>query len=113
TMTIHNEEHVVNVHIQYGVYSSDTVFDYSHGYIATRLFSRNACFIMKIQKEYIPELQEIGRLAFERQMMNDVYSPNNVWTEFQSGSSVLGQWKDWILYGKHIEKLCTGLPLYQ
>ncbi|XP_027759064.1 gastrokine-2-like [Empidonax traillii] len=113
TMTIHSEEHVVDVHIRSGVYSSDTIFDYSHGYIATRLFSRNACFIMKIQKEYIPELREIGRLAFERQMMRDVYSPNNVWTQFQSGNSVLGRWKDWILYGKHIEQLCTGLPLYQ
>ncbi|NXM01206.1 GKN2 protein, partial [Tyrannus savana] len=113
TMTIHSEEHVVDVHIRSGVYSSDTIFDYSHGYIATRLFSRNACFIMKIQKDLIPELQEIGRLAFERQMMRDVYSPNNVWTRFQSGSSVLGRLKDWILYGKHIEQLCTGLPLYQ
>ncbi|NXP22634.1 GKN2 protein, partial [Scytalopus superciliaris] len=113
TMTIHNEERVVDVHVRSGVYSSDTIFDYSHGYIATRLFSRNACFIMKIKKEYIPELREIGRLAFERQTMRDVYSPNNVWAQFQPGSSVTGHWKDWLLYGKHIEKLCTGLPLYQ
>ncbi|NWR01308.1 GKN2 protein, partial [Paradoxornis webbianus] len=113
TMTIHSEEHIVDVHIRSGVYSSDTIFDYTHGYIATRLFSRNACFIMKIKKELIPELREIGRLAFERQTMKDVYSPNNVWALFQAGSSSLGHFKDWILYGKHIENLCTGLPLYQ
>ncbi|NXU84212.1 GKN2 protein, partial [Xiphorhynchus elegans] len=113
TMTIHSEEHVVDVHVRSGVYSSDTIFDYSHGYIATRLFSRNACFIMKIKKGTIPELREIGRLAFERQTMRDVYSPNNVWAQYQPGSSVLGRWKDWLLYGKHIEKLCVGLPLYQ
>ncbi|XP_058715400.1 gastrokine-2 [Poecile atricapillus] len=113
TMTIHSEEHIVDVHVRSGVYSSDTIFDYTHGYIATRLFSRNACFIMKIKKELIPELREMGRLAFERQTMKDVYSPNNVWAQFQSGSSRLGRLKDWILYGKHIEKLCTGLPLYQ
>ncbi|XP_033375362.1 gastrokine-2 [Parus major] len=113
TMTIHSEEHIVDVHVRSGVYSSDTIFDYTHGYIATRLFSRNACFIMKIKKDLIPELQEIGRLAFERQTMKDLYSPNNVWAQFQSGSSWLGRLKDWILYGKHIEKLCTGLPLYQ
>uniref|UniRef100_A0A8D2P5S1 Gastrokine 2 n=1 Tax=Zosterops lateralis melanops TaxID=1220523 RepID=A0A8D2P5S1_ZOSLA len=105
TMTIHSEEHIVDVHVRSGVYSSDTIFDYTHGYIATRLFSRNACFIMKIKKELIPELREIGRL--------DVYSPNNVWALFQAGSSRLGRFKDWILYGKHIENLCTGLPLYQ
>ncbi|NWV66682.1 GKN2 protein, partial [Malurus elegans] len=113
TMTIHNEESIVDVHVRSGVYSSETIFDYSRGYIATKLFSRNACFIMKIKKEYIPELEEIGRLAFERQTMRDVYSPDNVWTQFQAGTSRLGHLKDWILYGKHIEKLCTGLPLYQ
>ncbi|XP_057898309.1 gastrokine-2 [Melospiza georgiana] len=113
TMTIHSEEQIVDVHVRSGVYSSDTIFDYTHGYIATRLFSRNACFIMKIKKEIIPDLQEIGRLAFERETMRDVYSPNNVWALFQAGSSRLGHLKDWVLYGKHIENLCTGLPLYE
>uniref|UniRef100_A0A8C9NSZ0 Gastrokine 2 n=1 Tax=Serinus canaria TaxID=9135 RepID=A0A8C9NSZ0_SERCA len=108
TMTIQNKERVVNVHVRSGVYSSDTIFDYPHGYIATKLFSRNACFIMKIKKDLIPDLREIGRLT-----MRDVYSPNNVWARFQPGSSRLGNFKDWILYGKQIEKLCTGLPLYK
>lgn len=30
TMTIHNEEHTVDVHVRSGVYSSDTIFDYQH-----------------------------------------------------------------------------------
>ncbi|XP_054036850.1 gastrokine-2-like [Rissa tridactyla] len=113
TMTIDNEKHIVDVHVRSGLYSSDTIFDYVHGYIATRLFSRNACFIMKINKEYIPDLEEMGRLAFERQTMNTVYSPYSVWVQFQSGHSRLGRMKDWLLYGKAIEQLCTGLPLYQ
>ncbi|XP_010284087.1 PREDICTED: gastrokine-2 [Phaethon lepturus] len=113
TMTIHNEKNVVEVHVNSGLYSSDTIFDYYHGYIATRLFSRNACFIMKINKEYIPELQEIGRLAFERKTMKSIYSPNNVWVQFQSGHSLFGSIKEWLLYGRHIEQLCKGLPLYQ
>ncbi|NXL65091.1 GKN2 protein, partial [Chordeiles acutipennis] len=112
TMTIHNENQIVEVHVRSGVYSSDTIFDYSRGYIATRLFSRKACFIMKIDKEYIPELQEIGRLAFERETMKTVYSPNNVWVQFQSGHSLFGRIKDWLIYGKAIEQLCAGLPLY-
>nr|XP_009480404.1 PREDICTED: gastrokine-2 [Pelecanus crispus] len=112
TMTIHNEKNIAEVHVNAGMYSSDTIFDYSHGYIATRLFSRNACFILKINKDYIPELQEIGRLAFERKTMKTIYSPSKVWVEFQSGHSVWGDIKDWILYGKEIEHLCAGLPLY-
>ncbi|NXV82000.1 GKN2 protein, partial [Atlantisia rogersi] len=113
TMTIHNDHHIVDVHVRSGVYSSDTIFDYSHGYIATRLFSRNACFIMKINKELIPELREIGRLAFERETMKKVYSPNIVWVQFRSGHSTLGNVRDWIHYGRAIQQLCSGLPLYQ
>ncbi|NXO01612.1 GKN2 protein, partial [Rhinopomastus cyanomelas] len=113
TMTIHNENQIVDVHVRSGLYSSDTIFDYSKGYIATRLFSRKACFILKINKDYIPELQEIGRLAFERKTMKEIYSPNNVWVQFQSGHSLFGSIKDWFLYGEHIKQLCAGLPLYK
>ncbi|XP_014800939.1 PREDICTED: gastrokine-2 isoform X2 [Calidris pugnax] len=112
-MTIDTDKRVVLVHVRSGVYSSDTIIDYARGYIATRLFSRNACFIMKINKQYIPDMQEMGRLAFARETMNTVYSPNNVWVQFQSGDSRFGRMKDWIVYGKPIEQLCTGLPLYQ
>ncbi|NWZ27683.1 GKN2 protein, partial [Asarcornis scutulata] len=113
TMTISNEKNLADVHVRSGVYSSDTIFDYSHGYVATRLFSRNACFILKISEASIPELQEIGRLAFEKKTMKKVYSPQNVWVQFQSGNSLFGNMKDWFLYGKPIEQLCKGLPLYK
>ncbi|NWR64819.1 GKN2 protein, partial [Bucorvus abyssinicus] len=113
TMTIHNENQIVEVHVRSGQLSSDTIFDYSTGYIATRLFSRKACFILKIEKDYIPELQEIGRLAFERKTMNKIYSPYNVWVEFQSAHSLFRGLKDWFIYGEHIKQLCTGLPLYK
>ncbi|XP_010077553.1 PREDICTED: gastrokine-2 [Pterocles gutturalis] len=113
TVTIDNGDHLVDVHVRAGLLSSDTIFDYSRGYIATRLLSRNACFILKINKEYIPELREIGRLAFERQTLRTVYSPNSVWVQFQPGHSWFGDIKDWFRYGRPIQQLCKGLPLYQ
>ncbi|XP_010013747.1 PREDICTED: gastrokine-2 [Nestor notabilis] len=113
TMTIDNDSKIAEVHVRSGLYSSDTIFDYSHGYIATRLFSRNACFIMKINKADIPELEELGRQAFERMAMKTVYSPDNVWVQFQPGNSMFGSIRDWLVYGKPIEQLCSGLPLYQ
>ncbi|NXH15601.1 GKN2 protein, partial [Bucco capensis] len=113
TMTIHNEKNIADVHVRSGIYSSDTIFDYSKGYIATRLFSRNACFIMKIDKKLIPELQELGRQAFERKTMKAIYSPKNVWAEFQSGHALMGNIRNWFRYGDHIKQLCKGLPLYQ
>uniref|UniRef100_A0A663E860 Gastrokine 2 n=1 Tax=Aquila chrysaetos chrysaetos TaxID=223781 RepID=A0A663E860_AQUCH len=98
TMTIYNENHIVEVDVRSGLYSSDTIFDYSHGYIATRLFSRSACFILKINKEYIPELEEIGRLAFERQvtLYRNLYCIQERLLD-----------KNWLLYGKRIEQLCS------
>uniref|UniRef100_A0A8C0UTY1 BRICHOS domain-containing protein n=1 Tax=Cyanistes caeruleus TaxID=156563 RepID=A0A8C0UTY1_CYACU len=82
----------------------------SQGYIATRLFSRNACFIMKIKKDLIPELREIGRLAFERQVRcGEQRGESSLHPALQP----LRDDFDWILYGKYIENLCTGLPLYQ
>ncbi|XP_010227078.1 PREDICTED: gastrokine-2, partial [Tinamus guttatus] len=67
TMTIDNKRNLADVHIRSGLYSSDTIFDYQHGYIAARVFSRNACFILKMGKNTFPELREIGRRAYEKE----------------------------------------------
>ncbi|XP_054036874.1 gastrokine-2-like [Rissa tridactyla] len=115
-VTIDKEHHIIEIHVRSGLYSSDTIIDYVHGYIAIRLFSRSACFIMKINKKHFPHLQEIHRLALERQNMNNmnaVRSSKNLWFRFQSGHSARGSNKDWLVYGKAVEQLCTGLPLYQ
>ncbi|XP_062452641.1 gastrokine-2 [Rhea pennata] len=113
TMTIDNEKNIADVHVRSGAYSSDTIFDYWHGYVATRLFSRNACFILKMERDFIPELQEIGRLAFEKQTLKKIYSSNNVWVQYEPGNSMLGNMKEWLIYGKPIEHLCRNLPLYR
>ncbi|NXN25660.1 GKN2 protein, partial [Nycticryphes semicollaris] len=116
TMTIDNDNHVIEIHVRSGLYSSDTIIDYKHGYIAIRLFSRSACFIMKINKEHIPDLQDIQHLALEKKNTNNmstIRSPKSLWLQYQSGQSVRGSNKDWVVYGKSIEHLCTALPLYQ
>ncbi|NXC13125.1 GKN2 protein, partial [Corythaeola cristata] len=113
TMTIDNGRNIAEVHIRSGLYSSDSIFDYSSGYVATRLFSRHACFILKITKGDIPELQDIGRTAFEKKTLREVYNRRNVWVQFQSGHSWFGDFKDWLRYGRSIERLCSGLPLYR
>ncbi|OXB74811.1 UNVERIFIED_CONTAM: hypothetical protein H355_000071, partial [Colinus virginianus] len=113
SMTIDNKRNYADVHVRSGLYSSDTIFDYQHGYIATRLFSRHACFLLKINEASIPELQELGRQAFERQTMKKIYSPRVMWVEYQPGNSMFGSIKEWFLYGKPIEQLCKGLPLYK
>ncbi|XP_077661682.1 gastrokine-2 [Eretmochelys imbricata] len=113
TVTISNELHIADIHIHAGLCSSDTIFDYKHGYIATRLFSRRACFILKMEKGYIPELKEIGRLAYEKQMMNKMFSPKRLWVQYEPSDSIFGEIKEWLIFGKPIEKLCKGVPVYK
>uniref|UniRef100_A0A8C2TM48 Gastrokine 2 n=1 Tax=Coturnix japonica TaxID=93934 RepID=A0A8C2TM48_COTJA len=95
SMTIDNKKNYADVHVRSGMYSSDTIFDYQHGYIATRLFARHACFIMKIDEASIPELQEIGHYE------------ENLFSKSYVGAV------SWIRYGRPIEQLCKGLPLYK
>ncbi|XP_053126027.1 gastrokine-2 [Hemicordylus capensis] len=113
TVTIDNENQVANIHVYGGLCSSDTIFDYKHGYIATRLFSRRACFVMKMEKGYIPELEEIGRLAYEKQMMHKIISPRNVWVKYEPSDSFFGEIKEWLVFGSSIEQLCKNVPVYK
>uniref|UniRef100_A0A8C6ZJ07 Gastrokine-2 n=1 Tax=Nothoprocta perdicaria TaxID=30464 RepID=A0A8C6ZJ07_NOTPE len=113
TMTIDNSKNVADVHIRSGIYSSDTIFDYWHGYIATRMFSRNACFILKMDKKSFPEIQEIGRRAYEKQTLKKIFSPTNLWVQYTPGNSVIANIKDWFMYGSAIEHLCKDLPIYK
>ncbi|NXD16311.1 GKN2 protein, partial [Nothocercus nigrocapillus] len=113
TMTIDNKKNIADVHIRSGVYSSDTIFDYLHGYVAARVFSRNACFILKMNKNSFPELQELGRRAYEKQTLKKLFSPNNLWVEYTPGNSALANIKEWFVYGSAIEHLCRDLPVYR
>ncbi|XP_054854535.1 gastrokine-2 isoform X2 [Eublepharis macularius] len=113
TVTIDNENQIANIHVYGGACSSDTIFDYKHGYIASRLFSRRACFVYKMEKGYIPELEEIGRLAYEQQMMKKMLSPKNIWVKYEPSDSFFGDIKEWLRFGSSIEKLCKGVPVYE
>ncbi|KAJ7305280.1 hypothetical protein JRQ81_011197 [Phrynocephalus forsythii] len=113
TVSIDNENQIANIHVYGGLCSSDTIFDYSSGYIAVRLFSRRACFVMKMEKGYIPELEEIGRLAYEKQMMKEIMSPRNVWAKYAPSDSFFGRLKEWFVFGSAIEHLCKDVPVYK
>uniref|UniRef100_A0A8D2IQJ7 Gastrokine-2 n=1 Tax=Varanus komodoensis TaxID=61221 RepID=A0A8D2IQJ7_VARKO len=112
TVSIDNENQIANIHVYGGLCSSDTIFDYRHGYIATRLFSRRACFVLKMPRGFIPELEEIGRLAFEKQMMNKMMSPRKVWVKY-TPSSFFGRIREWFVFGSAIESLCRDVPVYE
>ncbi|XP_072835192.2 gastrokine-2 [Pogona vitticeps] len=113
TVTIDNENQIANIHVYGGLCSSDTIFDYNTGYIAVRLFSRRACFVMKMEKGYIYELEDIGRLAYEKQMMKEIMSPKDVWGKYEPSNSFFGRLKEWFVLGHSIEQLCKDVPVYK
>ncbi|XP_062995526.1 gastrokine-2 [Elgaria multicarinata webbii] len=113
TVSIDNENKIAIIHVYGGLCSSDTIFDYKHGYIASRLFSRRACFVMKMERGYIPELEEIGRLAYEKQMMNQMLSPKNMWVKYEPSNSFFGEMREWLVFGSSIEHLCRDVPVYK
>ncbi|XP_006119172.2 gastrokine-2 isoform X2 [Pelodiscus sinensis] len=113
TVTINSEHNIVDIHVHAGMCSSDTIFDYNRGYIATRLFSRRACFVLKMEKGYIPEIEELGRLAYEKQMMKKIFSERNLWVQYEPSDSIIAEFKEWLLFGKPIEKLCRDVPIYR
>ncbi|KAJ6653122.1 hypothetical protein lerEdw1_010084 [Lerista edwardsae] len=113
TVSIDNENQVANIHVYGGLCSSDTIFDYKHGYIATRLFSRRACFVLKMAPGYIMQLEDVGRLAYEKQMMSKMVSPQNVWVQYEPSNSFFGSIKEWLEFGSSIENLCKNVPVYR
>uniref|UniRef100_A0A8D0DPU0 Gastrokine-2 n=1 Tax=Salvator merianae TaxID=96440 RepID=A0A8D0DPU0_SALMN len=113
TVTIDNKNQVADIHVYGGSCSSDTIFDYKHGYIATRIFSRRACFILKMEKGYVMELEELGRLAYEKQMMKKMISPQDVWVKYEPKDSLFGEIREWFQFGSSIEHLCKNVPVYR
>ncbi|XP_016079677.1 PREDICTED: gastrokine-2 [Miniopterus natalensis] len=112
TVTIDNEKNTAIVNIHSGSCSSTTVFDYKHGYIASRVLSRRACFIMKMDHKAIPALDQLKRYIYERQALNTMFSDKYTWVKYNPLQSLITDVK-WFLFGSPIEKLCKHIPLYK
>uniref|UniRef100_A0A8C3X7Q0 Gastrokine-2 n=1 Tax=Catagonus wagneri TaxID=51154 RepID=A0A8C3X7Q0_9CETA len=112
TMTIDNEKNTVTVNIQAGSCSSTTVFDYKHGYIASRVLSRRACYIMKMNHKAIPAADELKRSAFEKQALKNMFSNKYIWVKYNPLRSLITN-MNWFLFGSPIKRLCEGVPLYK
>ncbi|XP_074143248.1 gastrokine-2 isoform X2 [Sminthopsis crassicaudata] len=112
TVQIENEKNIAIINVNAGKCSSTTIFDYKHGYVASRLLSRRACYIMKMDHENIPALDELKRYVYERKEMQSMFSPKYTWVKYNPIQSLLTD-IDWFLFGSPIEKLCKHVPLYK
>ncbi|XP_008046738.1 gastrokine-2 [Carlito syrichta] len=112
TVTIDNEKNTAIVNIHAGSCSSTTIFDYKHGYIASRVLSRRACFILKMDHKAIPALDQLQRYIYEKQALNTMFSNKYTWVKYNPLESLIKN-VDWFLFGSPIEKLCKHIPLYK
>nr|XP_020033015.1 gastrokine-2 [Castor canadensis] len=112
TITIDNEENIAIANVHAGSCSSTTIFDYKHRYIATRVLSRRACYILKMDHKAIPALDTLQRYMYEKQMMNTMSSTEYTWVRYNPLQSLLTK-VDWFLFGSPIEQLCKNIPLYK
>ncbi|XP_037663694.1 gastrokine-2 [Choloepus didactylus] len=112
TMTIDNEKNIAIVNIHAGSCSSTTIFDYKHGYIALRLLSRRACFILKMNHQAIPALDQLQRYIYEKQALKSMFSNKYTWVKYNPLESLITD-VNWFLFGSPIEQLCKHVPLYK
>ncbi|KAB0392975.1 hypothetical protein E2I00_015421, partial [Balaenoptera physalus] len=112
TMTIDNEKNTAVINIHAGSCSSTTIFDYKHGYIASRVLSRRACYILKMNRKAIPALDQLKRYIFERQALNNMFSDKYIWVKYNPLQSLITD-VNWFLFGSPIRQLCEHIPLYK
>ncbi|XP_012605506.1 gastrokine-2 [Microcebus murinus] len=112
TVSIDNEKNVAIVNIHAGSCSSTTIFDYKHGYIASRVLSRRACFILKMNHKAIPALDTLQRYIYEKQALNNLYSNKYTWVKYNPVEALVTD-MDWFLFGSPIKNLCEHIPLYK
>ncbi|CAO2605773.1 Gkn2, partial [Lemmus lemmus] len=112
TVSIDNQRNTATINIHAGSCSSTTIFDYKHGYIASRVLSRRACYILKMDHKAIPALDKLQRYIYEKQTMSIMDSPEFTWVKYNPLKSLLMK-VDWFLFGSPIEHLCKDIPLYE
>ncbi|XP_041910465.1 gastrokine-2 [Arvicola amphibius] len=112
TVSIDNQKDTATVNIHAGSCSSTTIFDYKHGYIASRVLSRRACYILKMDHKAIPALDKLQRYIYETQTMRVMDSTEYTWVKYNPLKSLLMK-ADWFLFGSPIEHLCKHVPLYE
>ncbi|XP_004691530.1 PREDICTED: gastrokine-2 [Condylura cristata] len=112
TMTIDNEKNIAIINIHAGSCSSTTIFDYKHGYIASRVLSRRACYIMSMDHKAIPAPDQLKRYIYERQALKNMASSKYTWVRYNPLQSLITH-VDWFLFGSPIKQLCKDIPLYK
>nr|XP_019572668.1 PREDICTED: gastrokine-1 [Rhinolophus sinicus] len=70
TVSVNNAHNVANVDNNNGWDSWHTLWDYNTGFAATRLFSKKACIVHKMNKDVMPSLQDLDTMVKEKKLQD-------------------------------------------
>uniref|UniRef100_A0A8C0JF02 BRICHOS domain-containing protein n=1 Tax=Chelonoidis abingdonii TaxID=106734 RepID=A0A8C0JF02_CHEAB len=113
TVSINNDKHVVNIDSN----NERSCFETKchslctfilQGYIATRILSKKACIIAKINKNVMPDVVELPQLIKEKKEAGSRGPPPEELQFTISKTTV----SDLAPYGKSVESMCKGIPTY-
>ncbi|TFJ99742.1 EGF-like module-containing mucin-like hormone receptor-like 3 [Platysternon megacephalum] len=108
TVSINNDKHVANIDSNNGWNSWNSIWDYGNGYIATRILSKKACIIAKMNKNVMPDVVELPQLIKEKEKAGS-RGPPPVELQFTVSKDRVS---DLAPYGKSVEATCRGIPTY-
>ncbi|XP_058406638.1 gastrokine-2 [Diceros bicornis minor] len=112
TVTIDSEKDIAIINVHAGLCSSTTIFDYKHGYIASRVLSRRACYILKMNRQTTPTLDQLKQHIYDMQALDNIFSNKYIWVKYNPLQSLITN-VDWLLFGSPTEQLCKHVPLYK
>ncbi|XP_036878038.1 gastrokine-1 [Manis javanica] len=110
SVSVNNDNNVANVDNNNGWNSWNTLLDYGTGFVATRLFSKKACIVHRMNKNYMPSLQALDVLVKEKKLQGK--GPGGPPPKGLIYSVNPDKVNDLHQYGKSISVMCKGIPTY-
>ncbi|XP_067401953.1 gastrokine-1-like [Emydura macquarii macquarii] len=105
-VNINNQEHIANIHNYNSWNGWDAVWDYSMELFATRLFSKRACIVAKMNKEAFPSLEKLSKFKDQKPAKGTPPPPSLRFSISKTRVRNVAQ------FGRPIDKLCNGVPTY-
>ncbi|XP_034286515.1 gastrokine-1 [Pantherophis guttatus] len=108
SVNIDHQRKVVNVDHNNGWDSWSSVLDYGTGFMATRILSKKTCFIVRMNKQIMPDITTLPKTIREKQK-NPRSGPAPKEISFTVSHKKIS---DLSVYGKQVETFCQGIPSY-
>uniref|UniRef100_A0A8C3S7Y2 Gastrokine-1 n=1 Tax=Chelydra serpentina TaxID=8475 RepID=A0A8C3S7Y2_CHESE len=108
-VNINNQDHIANINSYNGWKGWDAVWDYSKGFMATRILSKKSCIIAKMNKNVMPSVVELPELIKEKKVRRRGKGPPPMELQFTISKTRVS---DLAPYGKSVEAMCRGIPTY-